>query len=238
MNILGICGTHKRKGDWSASEWLLSIALEAAREEGANTDSIRLIDYNVTPCTACNECRIGHKCRLLESPDDQAKIIFDKISWADGLIFSSPTYAYQQPAVVYNLIQRTIPLHEWERSPFLGTKITAYKENPFHGKAVGNLAVSAALGQEGTLFDLFHYLKTMGATSVACAGVSLLDPEMKNLFKDAEEVDPRMKELLALPSRPITEDQQAVALARAVGQKVVVALRSPIFQAMKGLFKY
>lgn len=238
MKILGICGTHKRGDRRSSSEWLLKKALEATEEQGAETKSVRLINHTVTPCLACNKCRIGKLCPLLEDPKDDAKKIFDMIDEADAIIFSSPTYAYQQPAIVMNLIHRTIPLHEQERAEVWGTKIVAYKNNPFRGKPVGNLAVSAALGQEGALFEIFHFLKAMGATPVACAGISLFEPEMRNLFEGADEVDSAMNTLLNMPGVDIEENRCAVEMARAVGKRVVDVYRSELFQSMKYVLKY
>ncbi len=241
MKILGICGTHKRGEVESSSEWFLKVALEAAQEKGARTESIRLINYNIIPCTACNRCFCGQLCPLLENSKDEAKIVFDKLAEADALIFSSPVYAYKMPAVVFNFTQRTRPLHEKERADIWGTEITAYKCNPFKGKAVGNLAVGAALGLEGTLYDLFHYLKAMTATSVACAGIALYEPEIKNLcmvngkFSMKHEL---MKEMLDKDIPGYEENENAIAMARAVGRQVFDIASSDLFKGVAEILRF
>ncbi len=58
----------------------------------------------------------------------------------------------------------------------------AAKINPFSGKEIGVLTVGAAIGLEGALFGPFHILKALGATTISCAGISLLDLEIKNLY--------------------------------------------------------
>jgi len=241
MKILGICGTQKPKKVKSSSEWFLKVALEAAQEKGAEIESIRLNNYNIIPCNACNRCFCGQLCPLLESPKDEAKIVFDKMAEADAFIFSSPVYAYKMPAVVLNLIQRTRPLHEKERSDIWGTEITAYKCNPFRGKAVGNLAVGAGIGLEGALFDLFHYLKAMTATSVACAGIGLFESELKNLclvdgkFSMKHEV---MKQYLDRDIPGYEENENAIAMARAVGRQLYDVASSDLFKSVAEILRY
>jgi len=241
MKILGICGTHKRGKSKSASDWFLRQALGAAEEKGAETEVIRLINFNIKPCLACNRCLCGKTCPLLEDKKDDGRKIFDKMCGSDAFIFSSPVYAYQQPAVVMNLLHRTRPLHEVERSEIWGTTITAYPKNPFKGAPVGNLAVGAALGMEGTLYGLFHYLKAMTATSVACAGIALMDPEMKNLCKVGGKFvmeHPGFKELLDRPMPGYEENQSAIAMARAVGTQVYDVWNSELFQTIKEVLRY
>ena len=241
MKILGVCGTHKRGKTKSASEWFLKVALEAAQEKGADIGSIRLINYNVIPCTACNRCFCGQLCPLLENSKDETKVIFDKMAGADAFIFSSPVYAYKIPAVVLNFIQRTRPLHEKERSDIWGTEITAYKCNPFRGKAVGNLAVGAALGLEGVLYDLFHYLKAMTATSVVCAGIGFYESEIKNLcivngeFSMKHEV---MKKFLDKNIPSYEENENAIAMAQAVGRQVFDIASSELFKSVAEILRY
>ena len=68
MKILGFCGTQKRGNTKSASEWFLKESLKAAEEMGAETEIVRLINYRIEPCTACNKCLCGMKCPLLREP--------------------------------------------------------------------------------------------------------------------------------------------------------------------------
>jgi multimeric flavodoxin WrbA len=241
MKILGICGTHKRKNKKSASEWFLGQALEAAREEGAKTDSIRLINYQIKPCLACNLCLCGKKCPLLEDPNDNAKEVFEKVSDADGIIFSSPVYAYQQPAIVYNFFHRMRPLHEYERANVTRLDINSVKNNPFSGKPIGNLAVGAAIGQEGTLYGILHVLKALSATPVACAGIALLEPEIKNLYSVDGKFcveNPKIKALFDQDFPSYEENECAISMARSVGSYIYKVCNSEVFQRIKYTIKH
>ena len=235
MKILGICGTHKRKAK-SASEWMLKQALAAAEEMGAETESIRLIRYNIKPCLACNCCICGRLCPLLESPEDEARLVFEKMYEADAFIFSSPVYAYQTPSVVVNLLQRTRPFHEFERGKMWHNQITAVKKNPFSGAPVGNMAVGAAIGMEGALYGILHTLQALAATPVACAGIALMDSEYRNLVSIGGKVateHPGFREVAAYANADYEENEVAMDMARAVGKWVVHIYRSPVFQKTK-----
>ncbi len=236
MKILGICGTNKRKNKKSASDYFLRKALEATEELGAKTELIRLINYRIKPCLACNFCICGKLCPLLEDPKDDAKEIFEKIDEAEGIIFSFPVYAYQTPAVVINLLQRVRPFHELERAKATGLEIKAVKSNPFSGKPIGNLAVAAAIGLEGALFGPLHILKALGATPVACAGISLLDPEIKNIYSINGKFCVPNKEIKAFFDRDFPsyeENECAIDMARSVGKWVYMAYNSEVFQRIK-----
>ena len=236
MRILGICGTNKRGSKKSASEWFLKKALEAAAELGAETESIRLINCRITPCLACNFCMCGKLCPLLEDPKDDAKEIFTKIDKAAGIIFSFPVYGYQTPAIVINLLQRTRPFHELERAKATGLEIKAVKNNPFSGKAIGSLTVAAAIGLEGALFGPLHILKALGATPVACAGISLLDPEIKNIYSiDGKFCVPNenIKAFFDRDFPSYEENECAIDMARSVGKWVYTACKSEVFQRIR-----
>jgi multimeric flavodoxin WrbA len=235
MKVLGICGTHKRK-DKSASEWMLKQALAAAEEMGASTEAIRLIQYHIEPCLACNFCLCGRPCPLLQDPKDQARLVFEKMYEADAFIFSSPVYAYQTPATVINLLHRTRPFHEFERARVWGNSITAVEKNPFSGAPVGNMAVGAAVGLEGALYGLLHPLMAMGATSVACTGIALMDSEMRNLVSIGGEVaieHPGFRRVAEEANQNYEENDCAADMARAVGRWVVHIYRSAVFQRTK-----
>jgi multimeric flavodoxin WrbA len=235
MRVLGICGTHKRKGK-SASEWMLQQALAAAEEMGATTEAIRLIHYHIQPCLACNCCLCGRDCPLLQDSKDQAQAVFEKMYEADAFIFSSPVYAYQTSAIVVNLLHRTRPFHEFERAKVWGNLIRAVKKNPFAGAPVGNMAVGAAVGLEGALYGLLHPLMAMGATSVACTGIALIDSEMRNLVSIGGKIaieHPGFRKVAEEANQDYEENDCALEMARAVGKWVVRTFRSAVFQRTK-----
>jgi hypothetical protein len=101
--------------------------------------------------------------------------------------------------------------------------------------------VGAGLGLEGVLFDLFHYLKAMTATTVACAGIALYESEIKNLcvvdgkFAMKHEL---MKQFLDKDIPGYEDNENAVAMARAVGRQVFDIANSELFQNMAEIVRY
>ena len=67
---------------------LLKIVLEAAKEEGARTETIVVNWKKVAPCLACDVCHIKGRCRQ----KDDFEAIKGKIMAADALIMATPNY--------------------------------------------------------------------------------------------------------------------------------------------------
>jgi multimeric flavodoxin WrbA len=234
MKILGICGTNSRKKD-SPSEWFLAQAMKGAESEGAETEMIRLIRYNIQPCSSCHMCMCVGKCHLLEDKKDDGAEVFDKIFKADGIIFSSPVYSYQAPAIVINLIQRSRCFHEIERGRWMGIRNVKKTDNPYSGKPIGNLAISATIGQEGALFGLLHNLRGLGATPVACAGISLMGPVIRDMYKTMK--NEKVQKLFEQDQSRYQDNQCAIDMARSVGKYVAQTFQSDIFQSIKHYIK-
>ncbi|MFW9830833.1 MAG: flavodoxin family protein, partial [Candidatus Thorarchaeota archaeon] len=73
VRVLGICGSPKKEK--SSSEFLLSIALEAAQTiEGVKTELLRLADQEILPCTGCDNCVRQKPCPE-DAQDDVPKIL-------------------------------------------------------------------------------------------------------------------------------------------------------------------
>ena len=90
--VLGINGSPRKKG----TLFLLSEALHAANEAGAETKLISLIDYDIKPCDACNKCI---KEKLCPISDDMEKLEEMLIN-AKGIIMGSPTYFGVPPGLL------------------------------------------------------------------------------------------------------------------------------------------
>ncbi len=230
MKILGICGTNNKRGT-SPNEWILNVALNAAKELGAETESIRLIDYVIKPCASCHLCICDNECPLFSDPQDQAAEVFKKIGEADGLIFASPVYSYHQPAIMLNLIQRARFFHEVDRSRYMGLKSIRSHRNIFAGKPIGTLVTSVTVGNETALADLMHNFRGLGAAPIACAGISLLDSVIGYIYENTK--NEKIKELFCKDDPDWEDNECAIEMARAVGKWIYKAYHSPIFQKIK-----
>ena len=68
---------------------------------------IHVIDQQIEFCSGCFACmRNGGICRH----DDDMRVILEEILASDLLVFSFPLYSYGMPAMLKNLIDRTLPL--------------------------------------------------------------------------------------------------------------------------------
>lgn len=129
LKVLGIVGSP-RKGN---TYFLVEQALEAAKNEGANIESIFLGEKDINPCIACENCKNTGECSI---PDDMEEIL-SKINSAHGIIMGSPVYFGTVSAQTKILMDRSRPLR------------TDFK---LKNKVCGAIAVGAARngGQETT----------------------------------------------------------------------------------------
>lgn len=127
VKILGISGSPRKGGN---TEILVNNALEAARGEGAETETFFLSGKKVEPCNACGACSSG-TCVI----DDDFMEVFNKMSEADGLIFASPSYFESMTPHMKALIDRS--------GSFNGS---AHGRTMFDGKIAGAMSVARRTG--------------------------------------------------------------------------------------------
>ena len=110
MRVLGIFGSPRRGGN---TELLLEEALKGAEEEGAETERLRLTDFNIMPCVECLACYEEGQCVIL---DDMQKI-YSKLLEADIIILASPIFFYGMTAWAKAMVDRCQAL--WSRKYIL-----------------------------------------------------------------------------------------------------------------------
>jgi len=86
MKILAIHGSPR--SIHSTTRKLAEFVLKGAAESGAETEMIDLVDYRITPCTACDACSLNGIC----VNDDDVPSLLIRMQEADGIIFGSPVY--------------------------------------------------------------------------------------------------------------------------------------------------
>ncbi len=99
LKVLAISASPRLKGN---SDLLLRRALEGATAAGAQTEYLRLADYNIAPCMECNACYKTGRCRV----DDDYQLISQKMLDADRLIFATPIFFMTVCAQAKLLIDR------------------------------------------------------------------------------------------------------------------------------------
>ena len=103
MKILGISGSPRKNGNTS---YLVKEALQAAKEEGFETEFISLSGLELNPCIACDMCKKESACIIVDDINE----IMEKIEEADGLILGSPVYFGGVSAQTKMIIDRSRPL--------------------------------------------------------------------------------------------------------------------------------
>lgn len=207
--IIGICGSMTSAGK-SSSQFLLEIALEAAREEGAQVELIRLADMNIKECLGCGNCLSNRKCPLHEDLEDEHHILYKKCLEADGFIFSSPVYALALPSIWKKWIDRCDVNDETDLDYdyYNYDTVERVKGKAFRGKVAAQIAVAAGLGHELALAQLMPAFTAVKLTIVANVGLSLIEYDSEPGIKNESW------------SKDIKDAKFAIDMARAVGKRV------------------
>lgn len=83
--ILAISGSPRRGGN---SERLLSAFCEGAEKAGRRTEHVRLNDFCLRPCQACDGCATTGECIL----QDDMRQLYPKVLRCRGLVVATPVY--------------------------------------------------------------------------------------------------------------------------------------------------
>ena len=106
MKILVFNGSPKRE---KSDTLHITRAFLEGMEEAAPQEigMIHVADQHIEFCSGCLACmRNGGVCHH----KDDMRVILEQILASDLLLFSFPLYGYGMPAMLKNLIDRTLPL--------------------------------------------------------------------------------------------------------------------------------
>jgi multimeric flavodoxin WrbA len=111
IKLTAILGTYRKGGviDSAVDEILAS-----AREAGAETEKIYLIDKHIEFCTNCRACtqQAGEKRGQCPMADDMGPIL-DEIERSDAVILASPMNFWTVTAVMKRFIERLVCFAYW-----------------------------------------------------------------------------------------------------------------------------
>ena len=147
MHILGIVGSPRKGGN---TEIMVEAALDAAKEASAETDIFIVSGKNVTPCDACDTCAQTGICHI----KDDMQELYQKLEWADGILFGTPVYFSNVTAQAKAIIDRTYALR---------------KNSTLSGKVVGSIIVARRLGAAQVRNLLDGYFVGQGAIMIGAA---------------------------------------------------------------------
>jgi len=100
LNIIIVNGSPRKKG---ATSYVLHMLEEKLLSyDDVKTEYYDLADLDIRMCSGCCACYKNGKCHY----NDDAEMLSDKISSADGLIIGSPTYASNVSGILKVFIDR------------------------------------------------------------------------------------------------------------------------------------
>lgn len=142
--LLIINGSPRRRGNISG---MLDIVRQEAGSRGWRTETVRVNDLKIQPCTGCMACRSAGKCSL---PEDDAVRMLELIREADALVVGAPCYWGNIPGqmkllfdrIVYGMMGETTsglprPLHKGKRAAIVSTCTTVFPFNILFGQSRG-----------------------------------------------------------------------------------------------------
>jgi len=147
MKAIGILGSPRKNGN---TEILIAHALRAMSEEGVETELVRLTDYNIQPCNACQLCVREERCSI----DDDLFPLYLRVKEADILVLGTPVYLGSSTALMRTFMERAGQI--------------ARKNRTYVGKVGGPLVVARRTGQFAAFAELlcwFYFLEFHIATS-------------------------------------------------------------------------
>lgn len=141
MKAIGIVGSPRLGGN---TEVLTRYTLDKIREEGIETELIRLAGLDIRPCNGCMVCRQGERCTI----NDDVMPVYDRMKETEAIILASPVYFSSCTALLKALI---------ERAGFISGP-----RRVFAGKAGGALVVARRAGQNFTFAQLMLWFQHQG----------------------------------------------------------------------------
>lgn len=93
MKILALNGSHKKKG--GVNQLILERLFAGAKAGGAQCETVRLADYDIIPCLACNYCQKQSDYSCIHDGKDDFIGIIERMQEADIIIYATPVYIMQ-----------------------------------------------------------------------------------------------------------------------------------------------
>jgi multimeric flavodoxin WrbA len=117
MKILAINSSFRAERGYA--DFLTQLLFESAREAGADCETVYLSNLKINHCLVCNRCQ--ETSRQIPSDDqtgpdfavtcvyaekDDAHIVFEKMRWADLIIYATPIYVFNISSLLKNFLER------------------------------------------------------------------------------------------------------------------------------------
>ncbi len=177
MRITAILGTYRKGG---VIDTAVDEILEAAREAGATTNKIYLIDKRIEFCRNCRTCTQKEGIQRGECPmDDEMDGILREIERSDAIVLASPMNFWTVTAVMKRFIERLVCFAYWPWG--MAAPKVRNKQKPRRAVLVGSSAAPSLMARY--LTRMTGLLKTcaamLGAKTVGVLFIGLAAGEEK-----------------------------------------------------------
>lgn len=204
MKIVGILSSPRHTQ--SQTNVLVNLALNVAKNNGAEIEAIDITQLDIKYCIGCGVCWKKGKCCL----QDDYQTVLNKINEADGVIFSTPVYVNNMTAQLKTLLDRmTSPLH----CQFLD------------GKYISSI-VTTGSGDEDTVIDMINeFAIQCGATYLDGVGFAIgrnysaLDETKVKASNLGEDLVLAIKERKAFPEQDEAREESRKRFAITVSSQ-------------------
>ena len=193
MKILGLsCGTKNGNNDT-----MCRVALEAARDAGAEIEFIHVFDWDIRYCTGCVACSKGlvmGKGMICTQRDDYAAL-YQKMVDADGVLVVDPIYESGGSGLFHVLTDRMGPGHDTGMLLMLDGKLKEQGKEGLNPRIFRQKAISF-VGIGGS--DWAVRVETDHAMLAMSPGWKVVDNDFFSWSKDVimqDEKIERMKEI-------------------------------------------
>lgn len=174
--ILGLSCSPRESGNTTI---MVNRALDGAREEGADTEFFSVSGKRLEPCDGCWTCLRKGTCHI----EDDMDLLTEKMTAADGIIYSTPVYVYGMTGQAKIILDRTSHLN-------------------LSNKVGGVIVVAGSLGSIDPIKDLYFNMiikKMLPANLVAIYGNAEGDVEkMAQGMKAAYDLGREMAQIAAI----------------------------------------
>ena len=163
IKVVGIVGSY-RKG--KTIDTAVSALLEGAKDKGAETKKIYLLDKHIEFCTNCRSCMQkkveGRRGKCVHNDDMEG--VMTEIDDADAVVLAAPINLGNVTAIMKRFIERLAPYCYWPWGETLAPKYRITKEDK-KAVIVASSACPALLGRilmPGALGTLKKAARIMG----------------------------------------------------------------------------
>lgn len=148
MKVIGISGSPREQGN---TETYIETTLRQLKEQGVDTELIRLKDKTIEECKGCYHCAKEKEC----ATKDDFQEVFAKMMEADGILLGSPVYHSSITPKLKALLDRAGFLGRWVANEVkTGADSYQWKGTAFSGKVVAPITVARRAGQNFTFAQL------------------------------------------------------------------------------------